>query len=211
MLAAVNLGLNFDVTHSGESQSLTPFGSQHSQSSTHGSILGGLVLPSSSPAPTGRFNRKVNDDQLAFAALLDTHTSFQISDPEFTFDDDGALIEGPSVQTAVKTPMALVKAPMLSDSDISAKVRQDYEEGQMGGAQVSFTAISCHVLALASLGCRMPMLWFYYWNCFHLHALSRPTLWRSLCGVIIAPGLSLPTFAFIFNKFKHQIKLNYEY
>lgn len=71
LLAHLDLGL--DITRSGESQSLTPFGSQQSQSSSHAGALGGLVLPSSSPGAPGSFRLEGDNDIAGHGDLLGGH------------------------------------------------------------------------------------------------------------------------------------------
>lgn len=136
--------LDFSINRSSESQSLTPFGSQVS---SQDGPLGGLVLPSSSPGqPPGSFHLG-GDNDIAGPSAVDE--SFHLADPEFTFGDDGELIEG----NVAGTPAARSAAAIQSDAGASAKVRKEHEEGRAGAVQVSFTAVLRAIFSLASLAC----------------------------------------------------------
>lgn len=132
LLADLGLDINFNIARSGESQSLTPFGSQ---SSSQASALGGLVLPDdSSPQQAHDIGLQGDDGQAASSGFLGTGNE---NDPGFTFDDDGNFIDGPSPKVPAGIPAG--GAGMLSDAGASARVRREHEEGRMGGPQVSFT------------------------------------------------------------------------
>ncbi|KAH7075757.1 Rec8 like protein-domain-containing protein [Paraphoma chrysanthemicola] len=136
LVADLDLGLNFDIARSGESQSLTPFGSQQSPASSHAGALGGLVLPSSSPNAPGFFQLAGDDDPLVHAGFIDDYDFSQLGEPEFTFDENGELIDGPAVRAPAGMPAAQGGATMHSDAGASEKVRRDHEEGQFGAAQL---------------------------------------------------------------------------
>lgn len=148
LLADFDLGFNNELPRSGESQSLTPFGSQQSSQSSH--IGGyGLVLPSSSPdRPAGGGLEGDNGGQ----DDIDLDHLLNLEEPDFVFGEDGDIIELTPVQRAPETPAAAPAtggAPMHSDAGASARVRQEHEEGQQGGAQVSLAAVS-HPICTAS-------------------------------------------------------------
>jgi meiotic recombination protein REC8 len=101
------------------------------------------VLPTSSPDVPGGFTFG-SDNQLARASgLLGADDGTQLNEPEFTFNEDGELVEIPSARTVAGTPSAHGRSAMKSDADASAKVRRDHEERRMDGAHVSITAIYC--------------------------------------------------------------------
>lgn len=134
LLEDLDLGFNFDPPRSGESQSLTPFGSQQSSQASH--IGGyGLVLPSSSPGRPAGIGLQGDNDMVDIDDLLN------LEEPEFMFGDDGDIIEFTPRQSALEAPAAVAaieKSLMLSDAVASARVREGHEEGQQDGIQVSF-------------------------------------------------------------------------
>ncbi len=122
---------------------MTPLGSQQSSQLSQSSDIAayGLILPSSTPdrltvvAPEHDTNGQDRNDMAEIDKLL------QLDEPDFTFGEDGDIIElTPSKRAAIlpATPTAVVAPSMHSDVGISAKVRQEHEEGQQRGAQVSF-------------------------------------------------------------------------
>ncbi|KAF3046067.1 hypothetical protein E8E12_010786 [Didymella heteroderae] len=137
LLADLNLGPIPGLPRCGESQSLTPFGSQQSSQSSHVGDFG-LVLPSSSPDRTAGgglkgYNGKQDDND-----MLDIDKLLNLAEPDFVFGEDGDIIEFTSGQRAPETPAAATAAgvaSMHSDAGASARVRQEHEEGQQGGAQ----------------------------------------------------------------------------
>ncbi|KAF2830191.1 hypothetical protein CC86DRAFT_464616 [Ophiobolus disseminans] len=133
LLADLDLGFDFTVNRSGESQSLTPFGSQ---SSSHDGPLGGLILPSSSPGQQGSFHLEGDNEVPGPSGLLVPDNGFQLDEPEFTFDDNGEWVENAPRSGAVETPAARSAGPMQSDAGASAKVRREHEEGREGGIQL---------------------------------------------------------------------------
>ncbi|KAH6351706.1 hypothetical protein HBI37_038350 [Parastagonospora nodorum] len=137
VLADLDLGLDFIVSRSGDSQSLTPFGSQQTQSSPNAGALGGLVLPTSSPDGPGGFQFQSGDEAAGTTSFVGGDDGFDIGEPDFGFDENGELIEGPLVMPPVAgTPAARSAAGMHSDAGASTKVRKEHEEGRMGGAQI---------------------------------------------------------------------------
>jgi hypothetical protein len=148
LFANLDLDLNLDITRSGESQSLTPFGSQQPYASSHAGSLGGLVLPTSSPQAPGSFRLQGDNDAGSPGDLAPVDDGFDYGDPGFSFDENGELFEAPPAQNVAATPAARSGTAMHSDAAASAKVRKEHEEGRMGGAQVSSTAIFCVVLYL---------------------------------------------------------------
>jgi len=142
------------VPRSGDSQSLTPFGSQQTPSSPHAGALGGLVLPTSSPDGPGGFQLQGGDEAAGSSGFVGGDDGFDLGEPDFGFDENGELIEGPQVVPHVAgTPVARSAAGMHSDAGASAKVRKEHEEGRMGGTQVSFTAVFALFVTLPSLPC----------------------------------------------------------
>ena len=63
-------------------------------------------------------------------------------EPDFTFGDDGDIIDLTTENAVARTPGVPGGATMHSDAGASARVRREHEEGRRGDAQVSFTAIS---------------------------------------------------------------------
>lgn len=163
-----------DPSRSGESQSLTPFGSQQSsQSSNVGNY--GLVLPSSSPERSAGINLGGDDGSQNHNDFLDIDKLLNLEEPEFIFGEDGDIIEFSPGPHAPKTPVAATATggtPMLSDAGASARVRQEHEEGQLGGMLVSSAAIS-HPTRTSSLLARpTPMLPPTHHIALHARTLS---------------------------------------
>jgi meiotic recombination protein REC8 len=152
LLAELDLGFNLDLSRSGESQSLTPFGSQQSSQSSH--VGGyGLVLPSSSPDRPAGVGLEGDNVEQGNNDMLDIDNLLNLEEPDFVFGEDGDIIEFTPGQRAPETPAVAVATggvQMLSDAGASARVRQEHQERQQGGAQVSFAAAS-HLFRTASL------------------------------------------------------------
>ncbi|KAJ4358948.1 R8 protein [Ascochyta clinopodiicola] len=128
LLADLDLSFNLDFPRSSESQSLTPFGSRQSSRSSH--VAGfSLVLPSSSPDRPGQFRLEGDD------GVPNVDDMLQLDEPDFTFGEDGNIIQFTPSQPAPATP-AVAGAPTHSDAGASARVRREHEEGQQGGDQV---------------------------------------------------------------------------
>jgi hypothetical protein len=160
LLTDLDLGLEFSIARSSESQSLTPFGTQQSQSSPNAGALGGLVLPSSSPVEQGGFQLEGDDEAAGNSGFFGGDDGFDLGEPDFGFDENGELIEGPLAPRVAGTPAARSGAAMHSNAGASAKVRKEHEEGRMVGAQVSlllFWRVVWH-LALTLLSFEMGCL-----------------------------------------------------
>ncbi|CAI6339149.1 unnamed protein product [Periconia digitata] len=140
LLAQLNIGLPIDPPfHVGDSQSLTPFGSQQDPSTPEPPI-GGLILPPSSS--NGAFD---GPGVVGFSSVgrasggLPDNEGFDdaISDPGFTFDEDGNLIDliDPASHVNVAAQGDVREATMQSDGRASSRVRQEHEEGLHTGAE----------------------------------------------------------------------------
>lgn len=141
LLADLDLGFDLGPPRSGESQSLTPFGSQQSSRSSH--VAGfGLVLPSSSPNRSAGIGIQGDDGLQGGSGVLDAEDLLQLDEPDFTFGEDGDLIDFTTGQHAPATPAAGEGVSMHSDAGASARVRREHEEGRHAGDQVSVAAIS---------------------------------------------------------------------
>jgi hypothetical protein len=145
-LLDLDLGVDFSINRTGDSQSLTPFGSQ---SSSQAGPLGGLILPTSSPGQPGSFHFAGDNDNAGASGLPEADEGYQINEPDFTFDENGELVEDLPGRAVAGTPAARSVAAMQSDAGASAKVRREHEEGRAGGVQVSFTAVFARALHLA--------------------------------------------------------------
>lgn len=145
LLADLDFSFNLDMARPGESQTLTPFGSQRSQSSSHIGAIGGLILPSSSPSVPGGLRFKGDNGPGSVGGASDMFGAGNILDldePDFTFDDDGDIIDFGDRDTEPKTPGVRGGATMSGDAGASARVRREHEEGRSAGVQVSFTVVS---------------------------------------------------------------------
>jgi hypothetical protein len=182
LLADLDLGLNFDIARSGDSQSLSPFGSQHSQSSHHTGALGGLVLPTSSPSPAGGFELQGDNQTAGPSVFLGADHGLDFGEPDFMFDENGEFVEAPAVKNVAGTPAARSGAAIHSDAGASAKVRKDHEEGRMGGAEVSFTTLCYAASTLLSLVC--PWTWVAWLHLISQHGCAR-LLTRSILGLSV--------------------------
>ncbi|KAJ4320790.1 R8 protein [Neodidymelliopsis sp. IMI 364377] len=135
LLADLNFSFDLHSPRSGESQSLTPFGSQRSSQSSY--VAGfGLVLPSSSPIQPNAFRLEADDGAQGDAGVPNIDNLLQLDEPDFTFGEDGDLIEFSLGKSAPMTPQIVEGAPMHSDAAASARVRKEHEDGQQGGDQV---------------------------------------------------------------------------
>ena len=135
LLAELELPMPSTHPRTGESQSLTPFGSQREITTPEAPILG-LILPSSSPAMRGDFTVGGNDSG-TIGDVGDDYPTGLLPELDFDFDDYGGVIEHPTDETIQATPAAPGGAGMLSDAAASARVRMEHEAGQQGNAQVS--------------------------------------------------------------------------
>ena len=133
-----------DIARTDDSQTLTPFGSQHS-SSSHVGEIGGLILPSSSPDMPGEFRVKGDNEFGSVGGRGDTLGAgdmLEMLEPDFMFGDDGDIIELPAGNALARTPRVSGGARMPTDAGASARVRREHEEGLNAGAQVSFAVLS---------------------------------------------------------------------
>lgn len=142
LLADLNLPLPLETPRSGESQSLTPVASQR-QLAAEGGLAGGLVIPSSS-SPVGGELRVEGDYGLSSVGGVSGVSRLGgaelLSEPDFGFDDEGNMIDLTAGEIFPGTLADLPGAVMLSDAGASARVRQEHEEGQLAGTEVSFFA-----------------------------------------------------------------------
>ncbi|KAJ4381064.1 R8 protein [Didymella sp. IMI 355093] len=139
LFAEIDLDFNLDISRSSESHSLTPFGSQQSpQSSYVGGY--GLVLPSSSPDRLAGVGLEGDNVEQGNNDMLDIDNLLNLEELDFVFGEDGDIIEFTPGQRAPETPAVAAATggvQMLSDAGASVRVRQEHEEGQQAGAQVS--------------------------------------------------------------------------
>jgi hypothetical protein len=91
--------------------------------------------------------------------MLDVENLLQLDEPDFTFGEDGDLIELTPGQSVPATPVVARGAPMHSDTGASARVRQEHEEGQQGGAQVSFAVVPHWIYTICLLVRSCPLLY----------------------------------------------------
>ncbi|KAL6710837.1 R8 protein [Coniothyrium glycines] len=137
IMADLNLNFDFNFAQSGDSQSLTPFGSQLSQCSTP---VGGLVLPSSSSPHAAPGFRLEGDDGPSnlgdTGGLFGAEDSIEMPEPNFTFGDDGEIIDLPVRNLIARTPGPHPGSAMQSDAGASERVRREHEEGQQAGVQI---------------------------------------------------------------------------
>ena len=148
-----NFNFNADIVHSGESQSLTPFGSQQSQSSSHVGAIGGLILPTSSPGLPGEFRLEGGSEPGGFGGpnlVLKDDDMVEIEDPDFMFGDDGEIIQLSPGRRSARTPTRSTGAPVSGDAGASARMRREHKEGQRAVSQVSLAAPS-HVFLYCDL------------------------------------------------------------
>ncbi|KAF1834560.1 hypothetical protein BDW02DRAFT_498102 [Decorospora gaudefroyi] len=139
LLAELDFNFNLDIAHSGESQSLTPFGSQQPRSSSHAGAIGGLVLPSSSPGMPGEFKLEGDSGVGSVgdpSGMLDAGDMLEIEDPDFMFGDDGEIIQLPQASASTRTPGGPAGLTMSGDAGASARVRREHEAGRQAGAQL---------------------------------------------------------------------------
>lgn len=135
LLAQLEMGLRLDPPmHMGDSQSLTPFGSQR-RPSTPEAPLGGLILPVSSSARSGGYGGPLD---AGFSSVGGASGGIQdiegyddaISEPGFTFDDNGDLIDFSEVDRNAPTgvPDVVRGVNMQHDDIANEQVRQEHDE-----------------------------------------------------------------------------------
>ncbi|KAL1792695.1 hypothetical protein ACET3X_009202 [Alternaria dauci] len=137
LLSELDHNFNLDIARSGDSQSLTPFGSQRSLSSSHTSAIGGLVLPTSSPVVAGEFRLegydRVNSDGVPSAMY--SRNTMEIEDPDFMFADDGEIIQFSPRRSVARTPARSPGVTMFGDAGASARALKEHVEGQQASNQ----------------------------------------------------------------------------
>jgi meiotic recombination protein REC8 len=142
LLADLDLAIPLVTPQSGESQSLTPFGSQVVPGTPRG-LIAGLVLPSSSSRDLGDFGLAGDNEPSSVRGsglFVGEDLLAPLADPDFAFDDDGnILVNGANPIT----PKVSGRAAVQSDAETSVSVRQRREEQQTGDVEVSMPANSC--------------------------------------------------------------------
>lgn len=140
LFADLNLILDpVPVRHSGDSQSLTPFGTQQSRPSSQVDAIGGLVLPSSSPSQHAEFELEGDNIPGNIGRPRDmfgTRPVPDLDEPDFTFGDDGNIIQLGDDGFIPRTPGVHGGSTMHSDAGASARVRREHEEGRQAGVQI---------------------------------------------------------------------------
>ncbi|CAN9439611.1 unnamed protein product [Alternaria alternata] len=137
LLSELDHNFNLDITRSRDSQSLTPFGSQRSLSSSHASAIGGLILPTSSPIVAGEF-RLEGDDGMSSGgvpSIMDSRNTIEIEDPDFMFADDGEIIQFSPRRSVDRTTARTPGATMSSDARTSAWAPKEHMKGHRAGNQ----------------------------------------------------------------------------
>ncbi|EUC50527.1 hypothetical protein COCMIDRAFT_82101 [Bipolaris oryzae ATCC 44560] len=133
LLADLDFNFNLDITHSGESQSLTPFGSQQYSSSSRVGSAGGLILPPSSPVTSGGFGLE-GDYGIGsigqHSAMLGAGDTIEIEDPDFEFGDDGEIIHLSPGAVSLRTLATPARAPRSGNAGQNDKVRKDPPQSQ---------------------------------------------------------------------------------
>lgn len=159
-LAELDYNFNLDIARSGDSQTLTPFSSQQARSSSHADVIGGLILPTSSPVMVAEFRLEGDDGvgSVGGPSVMGAGDIIQLEEPDFMIADDGEIIQLPPRRKMPSTPARTAGAKMSSDAGASARVRKEHEEGQQAGDQVSFAAFStcfCTAISVLSLAVRL--------------------------------------------------------
>lgn len=137
LLAELNLGSLPELLHNGDSQSLTPFGSQ--QPNTPQGPAGGLIIPTSSSVAVGEFIYHDANGPGAMGSPSGMLGGEDMDEPGFAFDDEGNLVDVEVPNAVIGTPAAPGGVTMPSDAGASARVREEHEERFQAGTQVSFT------------------------------------------------------------------------
>ncbi|CAO2651005.1 Nn.00g093020.m01.CDS01 [Neocucurbitaria sp. VM-36] len=137
-LAEHDLPFESGIVRAGDSQSFTPFGSQQSQSS-HDGAIGGLVLPSSSPSMSGQFRLEGDNGPGSIgrpSGVLGAGDMLEVLEPDFTFGDDGDIIDLTAENARARTPGVSGGVTIHSDAGASERVRREHEEGRNVDAQL---------------------------------------------------------------------------
>ncbi|PSN63799.1 hypothetical protein BS50DRAFT_647578 [Corynespora cassiicola Philippines] len=135
LLADLNLDFIHTTPRPGESQSLTPFGSQQAPATPDQGICA-LIIPSSSSHDMNGFNIAGGNEPSSVGGpggMLGDKMPDQLEDPDFDFDADGNLVPR-DVEPA--TPAPTGRATIRIDAGASARVRQEHEEAQLAGAEL---------------------------------------------------------------------------
>ncbi|KAF2798527.1 hypothetical protein K505DRAFT_405148 [Melanomma pulvis-pyrius CBS 109.77] len=136
LLVDLDLALPLETPRSGESQSLTPFGSQQVPG-TPGRPIGGLILPSSSSRDMGEFRVEGDDDPSSVggpSGMLRAEDLLEpLAEPDFGFDAEGNFFDHAPHPV---TPAVPGGANVPSDAGASARVRQEHEEGRYDGTEL---------------------------------------------------------------------------
>ncbi|KAF2116553.1 Rec8 like protein-domain-containing protein [Lophiotrema nucula] len=134
LLAELNLPLPPTHPRTGESQSLTPFGSQK-EITTPEAPVAGLIIPSSSSGLRGGFTIMGDDGPATVGDIGDDYPTGPLPELDFDFDEYGGFIEHPKDKTKHSTPAAPGGTGVLSDAAASVRVRLEHEAGQQGDIQ----------------------------------------------------------------------------
>lgn len=103
------------------------------------------MLPSSSPSAPAGFRLEGDNDP---ANLDKLNEMLAAMEPDFTFGDDGDIIDLDVRKPSPKTPGPTGKAPVQSDTGVSSRVRKEHEEGREARALVSYLSFCCFVSLL---------------------------------------------------------------
>jgi meiotic recombination protein REC8 len=138
LLADLSLPPPFQILRSGESQSLTPFGSQQ-DSSTSGGQVGGLVFPSSSPRGPGEFRIEgdTGPGSIAGPSGILGDIAEPLLEPDFGFDADGNFIDFADVDAVSGAPAMPPGSIVHSDAAAGSTIRQEHGDGQRASVEVS--------------------------------------------------------------------------
>ncbi|USP81145.1 hypothetical protein yc1106_08419 [Curvularia clavata] len=127
LLADLDPNFNPGATHSGDSQPLTPFGSQQSASGSHVGSAGGLILPTSSPVAQSGFRLEgdyatsiVNQN----SDMLGVGDTIEIEDPDFTFGDDGEIVQ----LSPLAPSRGTTRATVSGNAGRSTRIKKEVEE-----------------------------------------------------------------------------------
>jgi meiotic recombination protein REC8, fungi type len=151
LLASLDMSLLPEAPRHGESQDLTPFGTQQDQS-TPGGLVGGLLIPSTSSPQGGKFKIQGDDSPVTVGGpsdILGENGLQLLEEPDFAFDDDGNFVDRIEIAAATHTPAGASGHTMQSDAVASTWMRQQHEERQRIEAQVS-SATVFHLICTTS-------------------------------------------------------------
>ncbi|KAF5846708.1 hypothetical protein GGP41_004772 [Bipolaris sorokiniana] len=142
LLADLDCNFNLDITYSGESQSLTPFGSQQYSSTSHVGSAGALILPTSSPITSGGFRLEGDygtgsigqHRQRALDQLPNDEMHIALPSEENSLPEGGAYSSGSSQQSQQSSevvessetftaPMRRNRVPRAIPADTATELR----------------------------------------------------------------------------------------